>query len=67
MRRTLGLEQSRLTSPRITLDRATHTPATHERNGILSWERTQFRLQGKLQALDLDLWGRYEGVTIFLE
>ena len=33
--------------------------------GIPTWERTQYLLQDKLQALDL--WGPYEGITICLE
>ena len=33
--------------------------------GIPTWERTQYLLQDKLEALDL--WGTYEGITIYLE
>jgi len=33
--------------------------------GIPTWERTQHLLQDKLQTLDL--WGTYEGITIYLE
>lgn len=33
--------------------------------GIPTWERTQHLLKNKLEALDL--WGSYEGITIYLE
>ena len=33
--------------------------------GIQTWERTQYLLPDKLQALDL--WGSYEGIATYLE